>query len=64
MFHSTIVFGGKGPAVFWEKDWGSMDSYKYDAVILNNVESFLATNPNHGFIWMQDNPSCHQSKET
>ena len=50
MFHGTIVFGGKGPAVFWEKDWGSMDSYKYDAVILNNVESFLAANPNHGFV--------------
>lgn len=64
MFHGTIVFGGKGPAVFWEKEWGSMDSYNYDTVILNNVESFLAVNPNHSFVWMQDNASCHHSIET
>jgi len=44
MFHGTIVMGGKGPATFWEKEWGSMDSYKYDAVILNNVESFFDAN--------------------
>lgn len=64
MFHGTIVFGGKGPATFWEKQWKSMDSYKYDAIILNKVEAFLQANPNHGFIWMQDNASCHRSKET
>jgi hypothetical protein len=64
MFHGMIIFGGKGPAVFWEKEWGSMGSYKYDAVILNNAEYFLAANPNHGFVWMQDNASCHRSKET
>jgi hypothetical protein len=44
MFHGTIVMGGKGLATFWEKEWGSMDSYKYDAVILNNVEAFLHAN--------------------
>jgi len=45
MFHGTIVYGGKGPAVFWEKEWGSMDSYKYDIVILNvgNQGSHLVT---------------------
>ncbi len=26
MFHGTIVAGQKGPAEFWEKEWGSMDS--------------------------------------
>jgi hypothetical protein len=45
MFYGTIVTGGKGPATFWEKEWGSMDSYKYDAIILNNVEAFLYANP-------------------
>ena len=64
MFHGTIVFGGKGPATFWEKEWGSMDSYKYDAIILTNIEAFLHANPNHGFIWIQDNASSHRSKET
>jgi len=64
MFHGTIVMGGKGLATFWEKDWGSMDSFKYNAVILNNVESFLDANLDYGFIWMQDNASCYRSKET
>jgi hypothetical protein len=64
MFHGTIVLGGKGPATFWEKEWGSMDSFKYDAVILNNVESFLDANRDKDFVWMQDNASCHRSKET
>lgn len=64
MFHGTIVMGGKGPATFWEKEWGSMDSYKYGAVILNNIQAFLVVNKGHGFIWMQDNASCHRSKET
>jgi hypothetical protein len=49
VFHGTIVFGGKGPAVFWEKDYGSMDSAKYNAVILNNIEALIQANPNHSF---------------
>jgi hypothetical protein len=50
MFHGTIILGGKGLASFWEKEWGSIDSYKYDAVILNNVEAFLHANPDKDFV--------------
>jgi hypothetical protein len=64
MFHGTIVFGGKGPTVFWENEWGSMDSEKYDVDIVNDIESFLQVDPDHGFTWMQDNASCHPSKQT
>jgi hypothetical protein len=64
MFHGTIVFGGKGPATFWEKEWGSMDSKKYNAIILENIEAFLCINPNHTFIYMQDNVPSHCSKAT
>lgn len=64
MFHGTIVNGEKGPAVFWENDWGTMDSDKYDAVILNNIEAFLHANCDKDFVWMQDNTSCHRSKKT
>jgi len=42
--------GGKGPTTFWEKDFGTMDSYKYDAVILNNIEAFLHANPDKDFV--------------
>jgi hypothetical protein len=41
-----------------------MDLDKYDAVILNNIEIFLHVNPDHRFIWMQDNASCHRSYAT
>ena len=30
MFHGSIVRGRKGPAVFWEKEWGTMNSSKYN----------------------------------
>lgn len=60
MFHKTIVMGGKGPATFWEKEWGSIDSFKYDTVILNNIKTFLATNPDKNFIWMQDNAPAYR----
>jgi hypothetical protein len=56
--------GGKGPVTFWEKEWGSIDSFKYDVVILNNIEAFLAVNPNKSFIWMQDNAPSYRSYET
>ena len=64
MGHGKIVFGGKGLTKFWEKGWGSIDSEKYDVVILNDIESFLQVNPDHGFTWMQDNASCHRSNQT
>jgi hypothetical protein len=64
MFHGTIVMGGKGPATFWEKEWGSMDSEKYDSIILENIEAFIQVNPNHAFVFMQDNASCHRSNLT
>ena len=41
-----------------------MNSEKYDSVILNNIQSFLQANKGRGYIWMQDNASCHRSRET
>jgi hypothetical protein len=64
MFHGTIVAGKKGPATFWEKEWGTMNSEKYDAVILNNIQAFLQQNEGRGYIWMQDGASSYRSKLT
>ena len=41
MFHGTIIDGKKGPAVFWEKEWGSVNSERYDEYILSNIQAFL-----------------------
>ena len=37
MFHRVICGGEKGPATFWEKEQGSMDSKKYNKIILSQV---------------------------
>jgi hypothetical protein len=64
MFHGTIVAGQKGPAVFWEKQWGSMNSEKYDREILARAQALIQASPGAGLVWMQDNASCHRSAAT
>ena len=41
MFHRTICGGMKGPATFWEKEWGSMDSRKYNEIILSQIQPWF-----------------------
>jgi hypothetical protein len=41
MFHGVICGGKKGPATFWEKEWGSMDSKKYNEIILSQVQAWF-----------------------
>jgi uncharacterized membrane protein len=58
-----IIFRGKkGPAVFWNKDWGKINSAKYDLYILPQIqalcEAYLEV------IYMQDNVSAHRFKLT
>lgn len=62
MFHGSIVNGRKGPALFWEKEWGNMKSSTYDTHILAPIAELLHEYP--GYIFMQDNASCHRSRET
>jgi hypothetical protein len=64
MFHGTIVDGKKGPAVFWEKEWGSVNSERYDEYILSNIQAFLADHPLEGYLWMHDGAGPHRSLET
>jgi hypothetical protein len=37
MFWGAIIQGQKGPARFWEKEWGTMTSEKYISYILNYI---------------------------
>src|SRR5882757_5135270 len=64
MFHGTIVRGKKGPAIFWEKELESINSEKYNAVILNNIQAFLQAHERENYIWMQDGALSHRSKLT
>jgi hypothetical protein len=50
MFHRVIVEGKKGPTVFWEKEWGTMNSEKYDAIILDRAQVFIDAYTEKGYI--------------
>jgi hypothetical protein len=62
MFHGSIVGGRKGPGIFWEKEWGNINSASYDLHILSRIQIFMEENP--GLIFMQDNAPAHRSKLT
>jgi ketohexokinase/beta-glucosidase len=52
----------KGPCLFWEKSWKSINSKQYCAHILPLVESYITLHPHLSF--MQDNAPAHSSKYT
>ena len=64
MFHSTIINGKKGPAVFWEKEQGLVNSEQYDEYILLNIQTFLQEHPLEGYLWMHNGAGPYQSLET
>jgi hypothetical protein len=41
-----------------------MNSEKYDVIILDRAQVFIDAHTEKGYIWMQDNASCHRSKAT
>lgn len=62
MFFGTIYKGRKGPAIFWEKEWGSINSERYDEHILPLIEGLMLEYPD--LIFMQDNAPSHRSHLT
>jgi transposase len=62
MFWGTIVGGRKGLSIFWEKEWGTMNSARYNTYILSQLQEYMAANP--GLVFMHDNAPCHRSAET
>jgi transposase len=64
MFHGTIVDGKKGPAQFWEKEWGNIKSASYNKYILLYIEQFFQEYTEAGYIFMQDNAPAHRSAMT
>ena len=64
MFWGSIVEGKKGPSLFWEKEWGSINSTRYDERILSMMEQFFRDHPLSRYRFWQDNASSHRSYET
>jgi transposase len=52
---------GKGPGIFWEKDWGSITSTSYLQRIVPVVQDYALQ---RWLIYMQDNASGHSAKAT
>jgi len=62
MFHGFIFKGRKGIGIFWEKEWGNINSASYNTYVLLKVQAFMNENP--GLIFMQDIAPSHQSEIT
>ena len=61
MFWGTLIKGRKGLYVFFEKEWGNVNSEIYNTHALSLIEEYLAHNSG---IFMQDNAPSHRSLET
>lgn len=62
MLHDTIYQRIKGSAVFWEKDWGTINSAKYNEHILSSIQALVEAHSE--LIYMQDNAPSHRSRLT
>jgi hypothetical protein len=57
-FHGDTL----GPGIFWEKDWGTINSESYQAHIIPIVHGYMTMNP--GLIFMQDGAPGHSATNT
>jgi hypothetical protein len=60
-FWGALIKGRKGPYIFFEKEWGNVNSEIYNTHALSLIEEYLAHNSG---IFMQDNAPSHQSLKT
>ena len=61
MFHGIIYNGKKAFGTFWEKEYGTMNSAKYDSHILSKAQNFIEFEQSQGRTpWLQhDGAPCH-----
>lgn len=58
---------GKGPGLFWEKEWGPINKKSYRQRILPHVERWILQSRLHDgeeLLFMQDNAPGHAARET
>ena len=64
MFWGSIVDGKKGPSLFWEKEYGSINSTRYDLKVLLIIEQFFRDHLLSRYRFWQDNASSYHLYET
>jgi len=62
MFWGCFAGNQKGPCVFWEKEWGSINSQSYCERIVPLVHGWLRMNP--ALVFMQDGAPGHSAAAT
>jgi hypothetical protein len=62
MFWGSIIEGKKGPYRFWGKEWGTINSSRYNEYILNYIEELSEDHPEYWF--QQDGAASYTSRET
>lgn len=55
---------GKGPGVFWEKDWGTISKESYCDHIVPIVDAWHRLHPDKGHFFMYDNAPAHAAAKT
>jgi DDE superfamily endonuclease len=68
MFWGSFAGKTKGPGVFWEKDWGTMNSESYREHVVPLIEGWIRLRRQNNWaeelILMQDNAPCHTARAT
>jgi hypothetical protein len=62
MFWASFHGNTKGPTVFWEKDWGTINSASYCEHIVPVIHGWMRMNP--GLSFMQDGAPGHRAQST
>ena len=62
MFWGCIHGAVKGPSLFWEKEWGTINKESYQERIVPIIDGWMRMNP--GLKLMQDGAPGHAAKET
>jgi ketohexokinase/beta-glucosidase len=61
MFWGGISGLGKGPGIFWEKSWGTINYQSYCEHIVPILEDYIRRT---GLVLIQDNATGHAAKDT
>jgi nicotinamidase-related amidase len=61
-FHSNI----KGPSIFWEKDWGTINEESYRSKIIPVIDGWIRLRRKEGkeLVFMQDSAPAHAARGT
>ena len=62
MFWGCFHYNKKGPSLFWEKEWGTINKESYTQRIVPLVDGWLRLYP--GLLFMQDNAPAHSAALT